>query len=302
LTAASGTAARRAAAFVPIEQAPAPSSGAPGKGRGRAGRDVPVAIGVGVVLAALAVVPLVAYKPAFVLVAALAVSVGSWELVSALRVLGLRPPLLPLIAGSVAMAAAGYLRGAGALLLALVATVAVTTVWRRAGPREGAYRDTTAGALAAAYVPFLAGFALLLAAPPDGDRRVLTFLLVTVASDVGGFAFGVLLGRHRMAPRISPGKTWEGLAGSAAASVAAGVAAMTLLLPGSVWQGAALGLVVAATATLGDLGQSLIKRRTGIKDMGTLLPGHGGIMDRLDSLLPTAPVVWLLLSAFIPLH
>ncbi len=285
---------------MPIEQAPAPPSGAPGKGRVRAGRDVPVAIGVGVVLAALVVVPLVAYKPAFLLVVALAVSVGVWELVSALRVLGLRPPLLPLIAGSVVMEVAAYLRGAGALTLALLATVAATTVWRWAGPREGAYRDTAAGALSAAYVPFLAGFALLLAAPPDGDRRVLAFVLVTVASDVGGFAVGVLLGRHRMAPGISPGKTWEGLAGSALASLAAGVAAMTLLLPGSVWQGAVLGLVVAAMATLGDLGQSLIKRRTGIKDMGTLLPGHGGIMDRLDSLLPTAPVVWLLLSMFLP--
>jgi len=285
---------------VPIEQAPAPPSGAPGKGRGRAGRDLPVAIAVGVALAALVAVPLVAYKPAFVVVTALAVSVGVWELVCALRVLGLRPPLMPLVAGSVAMVAVAYLRGAGALVLALLATVAATTVWRWVGPRDRVLRDTLAAALAAAYVPFLAGFALLLAAPPDGDRRVLTFVLVTVASDVGGFAVGVLLGRHRMAPGISPGKTWEGLAGSAAASVVAGVVGMTLLLPGSAWQGVVIGLAVAASATLGDLAESLIKRRTGIKDMGTLLPGHGGLMDRLDSLLPTAPVVWLLLSAFVP--
>lgn len=285
---------------MPIEQAPAPPSGVPGKGRGRAGRDLPVAIAVGVALVALVVVPLLAYKPAFVVVAALAVGVGAWELVSALRVRGLCPPLVPLLVGAALMPVGAYLEGFAGLAWGLLVTVAAATAWRLAGPRPGAGRELVAAAGVAAYVPFLSGFALLLAASPDGARRVVTFVLLTVASDVGGFAAGVLLGRHRMAPGISPGKTWEGFAGSVAASVVAGVVAMTLLLPGSAWQGVVLGLVVAVTATLGDLGESLIKRRTGIKDMGTLLPGHGGLMDRLDSLLPTAPVVWLLLTAFVP--
>lgn len=284
---------------MPIEAAPAPPSGAPGKGRGRAGRDLPVAIGVGVALAALVVVPLTLYKPAFLLVAVVAVGIGTWELVSALRVRGLRPPLAPLLAGSVAMPAAAYLGGFGWLVWTLLATVTGAAAWRLPGSREGFGRDVAAAAGSAAYVPFLAGFALLLAASADGGLRVIAFVLLTVCSDVGGFAVGVLLGRHRMAPSISPGKTWEGLAGSVVASVLAGMA-MMIALSGSAWQGAVLGLVVAATATLGDLAESLIKRRTGIKDMGTLLPGHGGLMDRLDSLLPTAPVVWLLLSAFLP--
>lgn len=285
---------------MPIEQAPAPPSGAPRKGRGRAGRDLPVAIGVGVALAALVVVPLLVYRPAFVAVTALAVSIGAWELVSALRVRDLRPPLVPLLAGAVVMVVAAYVAGLGGLAWGLLATVAAAVAWRLRGPRAGAGRDALAAACVAAYVPFLAGFALLLAAPDDGARRVITFVLLTVASDVGGFATGVLAGRNRLAPSISPGKTWEGLAGSIVASALAGAAALTLLLPGTARQGVLVGLVVAATATVGDLGQSLIKRRTGIKDMGTLLPGHGGLMDRLDSLLPTAPVVWLLLSAFVP--
>lgn len=285
---------------MPIEKAPAPPSGAPGKGRGRAGRDVPVAIGVGLLLAALVVVPLVVYKPAFVVVAALALAIGVWELVAALQVRDLHPPLVPLVAGAVVLPAAAYLHGFGGLAWSFLATVAGSALWRLSGLWPGVRRDVLAAAGVAVYVPLLASFALLLAAPPDGARRVVTFVLLTVASDVGGFATGVLLGRHRLAPSISPGKTWEGFAGSVAASVAAGVVAMTLLVPGTALQGAVLGVVVAVTATLGDLGQSLIKRRTGIKDMGTLLPGHGGLMDRLDSLLPTAPVVWLLLRVFLP--
>lgn len=273
---------------------------APGKGRGPAGRNLPVAIGVGIALAALAVVPLLLYKPAFVAVTAAAVAIGVWELVFALRGRDLRPPLVPLLVGAAVMVVAAYAGGLAGLVAALLGTVALVVAWRATGPRAGARSDALAGACVAAYVPFLAGFALLLAAPADGARRVVALLLVTVASDVGGFATGVLVGRHRLAPSISPGKTWEGLAGSAAASALAGAAALTLLLPGAAWQGVILGLVVAATATLGDLGESVIKRRTGVKDMGTLLPGHGGLMDRLDSLLPTAPVVWLLLAVFLP--
>ena len=288
---------------MPLEEAPAPAAGGPGKGgRGRAGRDLPVAIAVGVALAAVVVVPLVAYKPAFVVVAAAAVGVGMWELVCALRQRELQPPVVPLVAGAAASMVAGYLGGLRGLLLAALATITVAVGWRLVGARTGALADMVAAAGVVVYLPLLAGFAMLLAAPPDGVRRVVIFVLLTVCSDVGGFAIGVLAGRHRLAPSISPGKTWEGLAGSAAASVLAGGAVMTWLLPGRWWQGVVLGLAVACSATLGDLVESLIKRRTGIKDMGTLLPGHGGLMDRLDSLLPTAPVVWLLLTAFVRPH
>jgi phosphatidate cytidylyltransferase len=141
---------------------------------------------------------------------------------------------------------------------------------------------------------------VLLAVPDDGARRVVTFIATVVCSDVGGYAAGAALGRHPMAPTVSPAKSWEGFAGSTIACVLGGTALLTLLFDTPWWQGALFGLAIVVTATLGDLGESMIKRDLGIKDMGSLLPGHGGLMDRLDSLLPAAAVSWLLLSAFAP--
>jgi phosphatidate cytidylyltransferase len=135
----------------------------------------------------------------------------------------------------------------------------------------------------------------------DGPRRVLTFMATVVFSDIGGYAAGVLSGgRHKMVPTISPGKSWEGFAGSLVVCMIVGAALTTLLLHAGVGYGVLFGAVMAATATLGDLGESLIKRDIGIKDMGTLLPGHGGLMDRLDSVLISAPVAWLLLRTMVP--
>ena len=126
-----------------------------------------------------------------------------------------------------------------------------------------------------------------------------TFILGTVASDIGGYAAGVLAGRHPMAPSISPKKTWEGFAGSVLTCLVVGVAAVILLLHGRWWVGLALGAAAVVTATLGDLAESMLKRDLKVKDMGTLLPGHGGLMDRLDSLLPTAPVAFLILHELV---
>jgi phosphatidate cytidylyltransferase len=179
-------------------------------------------------------------------------------------------------------------------------TALAVLVWRMTQPPENYLKDVTAGVFAAFYVPFLATFVALMLAADDGPWRVLTFLILTVVSDTGAYAVGWRFGRHKLAPRISPGKTREGLIGAVAFAMVAGALCMRYLVDdGKWWQGLLLGLAVAATATLGDLGESMIKRDLGIKDMGTLLPGHGGIMDRLDSLLPTAPVVWLLLVAFV---
>jgi phosphatidate cytidylyltransferase len=137
-------------------------------------------------------------------------------------------------------------------------------------------------------------------ARPDGWARALLFVIVTVCSDVGGYAVGVFFGRHPMSPSISPKKTWEGLAGSAAACLAGGGVGVPLLLHGGVWPGLAVGGGAAVAATLGDLAESMIKRDLGRKDMGTILPGHGGMLDRLDSLLVVAPVAWLLLAVLVP--
>jgi phosphatidate cytidylyltransferase len=285
-------------------QEPMPSAApqpAPAPQKKSAGRDLGAAIGVGVGLGAVIVASLFIVKAVFVGVIAVAVVVGLWELTSRLEERkGIKAPLVPLALGGAAMVVAGYVRGAEGAWVAMALTALAVLVWRMTEPPEGYLRDVTAGVFAAFYVPFLATFVAMMLTADDGPRRVLTFLLLTVVSDTGAYAVGWRFGKHKLAPRISPGKTREGLLGAVTFAMAAGALCMQFLIDDGVWwQGLVLGLAVAASATLGDLGESMIKRDLGIKDMGTLLPGHGGIMDRLDSLLPTAPVVWLLLVIFV---
>ncbi|MCZ4122566.1 phosphatidate cytidylyltransferase [Streptomyces sp. H39-S7] len=266
-----------------------------------AGRNLRAAIGVGVGMGAVIAASLFVVKAAFVGVVALAVVVGLWELTSRLaEKKAIRIPLVPLMVGGVAMVVAGYVRGAEGAWVAAALTSLAILVWRMTEPPENYLRDVTAGIFAAFYVPFLATFVSMMLAADDGHWRVLVFLLLTVISDTGAYAVGWRFGRRLLAPRISPGKTRAGLFGAIAFAMTAGALSMQYLIDGGKWwQGLILGLVTAVSATLGDLGESMIKRDLGIKDMGTLLPGHGGIMDRLDSLLPTAPVVWLLLAIFV---
>ncbi|MEU9864765.1 phosphatidate cytidylyltransferase [Streptomyces sp. NPDC047971] len=286
----------------PQEPMSSPSQPAPAAPQKKsAGRDLGAAIGVGVGLGAVIVASLFIWKAAFVGVIAVAVVVGLWELTSRLQERkGIKAPLVPLAVGGAAMVVAGYVRGVEGAWVAMALTALAVLVWRMTEPPEGYLKDVTAGVFAAFYVPFLATFVALMLTADDGAERVLTFLVLTVVSDTGAYAIGWRFGRHKLAPRISPGKTREGLFGAVGFAMAAGALCMEFLIDGgSWWQGLLLGLAVAASATLGDLGESMIKRDLGIKDMGTLLPGHGGIMDRLDSLLPTAPVVWLLFVLFV---
>ncbi|NHA67005.1 phosphatidate cytidylyltransferase [Phycicoccus flavus] len=265
-----------------------------------AGRDLRAAIGVGLMLGALVIATLVLDARAFLVVLALAIATGSWEVRRAVAAKSMRVPLAPLLLGTVGMVVSAYLRGAEALVLTFGLTVVGLLVWRVADGLDGAARDLAASCLAAFYPAFLGGFASLMLAEPDGRQRIITFVLVTVASDVGGYAAGVFLGRHPMAPSLSPKKSWEGFAGSVLTCAVVGAAAVPPLLGGPWWAGAALGLVTAAAATSGDLIESSIKRDLGIKDMGNLLPGHGGLMDRLDSLVVVAPVAWALLLWLVP--
>ena len=264
------------------------------------GRNLPAAIGVGVGLALLVLGTLFTYRFGFVVLLVVCISVAVWELVRAVGRAEARPPLVPLLAGVVAMDLLAWYRGAGALAVAFLLTALGCLVWRLAEGPVGYLRDTSTAVFVAMYVPFLAGFAVLLTVPDDGALRVVTFIATVVCSDVGGYAAGVVFGRHPMAPTVSPAKSWEGFAGSAVACLAGGVVFLTVFFDADWWHGALFGLALAVTATLGDLGESMIKRDLGIKDMGSILPGHGGLMDRLDSLLPAAAVSWLLLSAFAP--
>ena len=211
-------------------------------------------------------------------------------------------PLVPLLLGAVGMLVSAYLRGAEALVVTFGLTIVGLLIWRVADGLAGAARDLSASALVVFYPIFLGGFAsMMLAAPDDGRQRIVVFILVTVFSDIGGYAVGVVFGRHPMAPSLSPKKSWEGFAGSVASCAAVGAISLPLALGGQWWQGALLGVAAASGATLGDLIESSIKRDLGIKDMGALLPGHGGLMDRLDSLVIVAPVAWALLLWFVPL-
>jgi phosphatidate cytidylyltransferase len=199
--------------------------------------------------------------------------------------------------GAAGMVVSAYRGGPEALFVAFVLTVAAAVVWRALdGSGLGAVRDSAAAVFAGAYLPFLAGFVVLMLAQPDGEIRVVLFILLAVANDTGGYVAGVMLGRHPLAPTVSPKKSWEGLAGSIVLATAVGVLGAVYGLGESPVLGIALGVMTAVTATVGDLAESLLKRDLELKDMGSLLPGHGGVLDRLDSMLITAPFVYLVLS------
>ena len=268
--------------------------------RTRTGRNLPVAVAIGLALGGLALVTLFTVKATFLAYMGAVVAVGLWELRHVLADRGISIPLIPIVAGGAAMFTLAYWYGTQPALAALAVTVLVLMAWRLPGGPAGYLRDLTASVFTLAYLPMLGVFVPLMLSAPDGARRTLIFLLLAVCSDVGGYFAGIFTGRHPMAPGISPKKTWEGFGGSVAACLAAGAITLPLLLHAHVWQGLILGAVAVAAATLGDLVESMIKRDLEIKDMGRIFPGHGGAMDRLDSLVFVAPVTWLLLAVFVP--
>jgi phosphatidate cytidylyltransferase len=269
----------------------------------RLGRNLGSAILVGVGLGVVIIASLVFVRQAFVGVVAVCVAVASWELATALRRGGQYRVVLPvLLVGGQAIVWLSWPYGTAAVLVAFVVTVLAMMIWRMPGGADGYLRDVSASLFAAAYVPLFAAFAALLVLPADGAGRVLSFMICVVASDVGGYTFGVMFGRRPLAPAISPKKSWEGLFGSLLFGTVAGALSVSWLLDAPWPLGAVLGALLVVVATLGDLIESLIKRDVGIKDMGHLLPGHGGLMDRMDSLLPSAVVAWLLLSLFVPVR
>jgi phosphatidate cytidylyltransferase len=269
--------------------------GKPEKKPSRAGRDLPKAIASGVVLAVAIVLSLAFWSPAFMFIVGAAVVVAIWEMHQGLRTRGIDLPQEPLMVGGTVMVAVAFLFGAPALVTATAVSALVTMLWLLRRGVNGYVQNATASVFTLIYIPFLGSFVALLLAEDEGAKAILTFVIVTVASDIGGYAAGVLFGKHPMAPVISPKKSWEGFAGSAIACVVAGYVLVVHLLEGEWWVGVVLGVVTVVMATLGDLCESVMKRDLGIKDMSKIIPGHGGLMDRLDSLLATAPPIWLLL-------
>ncbi len=265
----------------------------------KAGRNLPAAIGVGVLLAALVVVSLVWQQWLFLVLAIAVCFVGVNELIRAFNLNGVVISRTPLYVGVAAVPAAAYIWGTRGLVAAFGAVVVATLVWRIRKGTQDYVRDTTASVFVAAYVPLMLGFAAMLLAETQGAWRIVAFVLLTIGNDIGGYASGVLFGKHPIAPQVSPKKSWEGLAGSVLVQVVLGVGLFVLVFDAPWWQGAITGAVMAITATAGDFVESAIKRDLGVKDLGSILPGHGGVMDRLDSLVINAFVAWALFTIFL---
>lgn len=266
----------------------------------RAGRNLFFAIASGLIFGAVFLASLFLIKQAFVLLVAIIVSIALVELASAFRVSGRRVPRIGVVLGGLVVVAGAYFWGAEGMLIGLFAGSGLLTAWRLIEgliprwemPPRTLVRDVFSGLFSLVYVAFLASFTLLLLAMDNGQWWVLALVATVVSVDVGAYAAGVTLGKHKMTPRISPNKTWEGFAGAAVAAAAVGVAVSIFALGQPWWVGIVLGVVVLLTATGGDLTESLIKRNLGVKDMSSWIPGHGGFLDRLDSILPSAVGVY----------
>jgi phosphatidate cytidylyltransferase len=267
----------------------------------RAGRNLPAAIAVGATLGGMLIVILVFAPKLWLVVLALAIPIATHEVTRRLREAGYAIPIVPLLLGGQAMLWLTWPYGAAGALGGFAGTVVVCMIWRLVGhglseQPVNYLRDISATVFLATWVPLFASFGALLIYPHDGAARVFCLMLTVVCSDVGGYAAGVLFGKHLMVPAISPKKSWEGLGGSLLFGITASVLAVAFLLHKPAWVGVPLGLMLVITGTLGDLVESQVKRDLGIKDMGTLLPGHGGLMDRIDAMLPSAVATWIVLT------
>jgi phosphatidate cytidylyltransferase len=280
-------------ADTPVEEPPKKTT--------RAGRNLPAAIGVGVLLGGMAIVILLFAPKGWLPVLAVAIPIATHEVVRRLREAGYALPVIPLLIGGQAMIWLTWPYGAAGLLGAYGGTIVVCMVWRLVGQGLSEQpvnylRDISATVLLATWVPLFASFSALLIFQDHGGIRTFTVIVTVVFADIGGYVAGVLFGKHLMVPAISPKKSWEGLGGSLLFGITASVLTVAFLLDKPAWVGVPLGLMLVITGVLGDLVESQVKRDLGIKDMGTLLPGHGGIMDRIDAMLPSAVAGWIVLT------
>ena len=279
----------------------------------KAGRNLPAATAVGVGMLVFVLGGLLFLPLGFVLIVTAFAVFGVWEVFRALETTGTRLPIVPVMTGTVAMPAAAYFGGTESLLFAMLLSSVAALIWRSLEGAAGSARSIFAGVFTLAWIPFLISFAVLPlhtfvgetpvglwpgGVVPPGAWQIATLLLLVVANDTFGYLVGASLGKHPMAPKISPKKSWEGFAGSIAGATVVGVLAAVFLLDKPWWVGVVLAVGMVAAATAGDLSESMVKRELGIKDMSSILPGHGGVMDRLDSIVFACPVAFILYSVF----
>jgi phosphatidate cytidylyltransferase len=272
---------------------PAPTS------KSKAGRNLPAAIASGVALAVIVILSLFTLKWLFVIVVIGTMLVAVREIVATFSGVGIKVARAPAVAATIAVPVIAYVWGPVAMMAATGVAILTVLIWRIRRGYEGYVRDVTASAFTIVYLPFMAGFLSLTLAADNGALRVVVFILLTVSNDIGGYAAGVLFGKHPIAPQISPKKSWEGFAGSVLLQGVVGALCFVYLFDAPWWQGVISGLVMTVTATAGDFVESAIKRDLGVKDMGSILPGHGGMMDRFDSLIPNAFTSWALFTVFL---
>ena len=265
----------------------------------KAGRNLPAAVASGLVLALLVIVSLVTIKWLFGVLAVAALLVAVHEFVSVLRSKGIHVARTPVYIATAAIPTVAYLWGLQAQLAATGIAILAVMLWRLRRGAQGYVADISVSVMLVAYLPFLAAFLMLTLSADNGPWRVFVFILLTVSNDIGGYAVGVFFGKHAIAPQISPKKSWEGLLGSVVLQSIVGIVAFIYIFDAPWWQGLIAGVVLTVSATGGDFIESAVKRDLGVKDMGTIVPGHGGIMDRLDSLIPNAFVTWVLFSIFL---
>ncbi len=266
---------------------------------GKAGRNLPAATAVGIGLLLTVIASLFFDVRFFAILVAFAAMLAVRELSNSL-VVGLSDRmsiLLQILAPAMVVSAA--IAGVAGLLSAFVGSALLVLTFRLLDGQEAYVHHVTRSIFTLVYAPLLAGFAVLLSTQTDGAWKVLAFILLTAATDFGGYVAGALFGKHPMAPEISPKKSWEGFAGALVLQLIVGIALWVYVFEQPWWEGALVGFAMMLTATIGDLIESMIKRDLGIKDMGSLLPGHGGAMDRLDSLVINSFVAWLLFGFFL---
>ncbi|WP_338145228.1 phosphatidate cytidylyltransferase [Cryobacterium fucosi] len=272
----------------------------------RTGRNLILAILIGLALGLFMLFSLIFIKELFMVCAAAFVGLTAFELAQALRHTGRTVPRIPVVLAAVSVVPAAFYLGAAGQWLAMLGGIVLIALWRVAllilpahrAPARDVLGDIGSGVFIQSYVVFLGSFSVLLAAQPDGQWWTLAFLLLVISADTAAYATGLSFGKHKMVPTISPKKTWEGFAGAGAVCLIAGVILAVFMMDQPWWFGLIFGVVILLSATFGDLAESLIKRDLGIKDMSSWLPGHGGFLDRLDSILPSAAAAYALYLIF----